>query len=153
MKYFLFIFLLSCPVTLSNEIIYTDPVNGAEMVNIENCLTFGFSSAPAINADDLAGNIIVMGSLSGRHRGRVILKENNKKIIFLPDEPFSFNEQVTVRFYGALSKYVTAGSFLENFTFYTTSKKIIYDPVKGWKKKRAYHYKTLRCLPTPCANT
>ena len=135
MKYLLFIFYFSAALTYSYEVIYTDPVKGAAMVRTENSITIGFSHAPAVKTYDLEGYIIVSGSISGRHNGRIVFKEDNKKIIFLPYEPFSYNEKVTVKFSGELSKYVTKGSKLYDFSFFTSSKNIVYDPLKGLERE------------------
>jgi hypothetical protein len=135
MKYFLFIFLFSGYVTFSNEIIYTDPVNGAKMVRIENNITIGFTNATVFNAQDLSGDIVVMGTLSGIHNGKILFRDNFKKIVFVPDKPFNLNEKVSVNFTGELRKYNSAGSKINNFVFYTTSKQITYDPLKGLEKE------------------
>lgn len=135
MKYLLFIFYFSAALTYSYEVIYTDPVNGAELVRPENSITIGFSHAPAVNTYDLEGDIIVSGSISGKHNGRVIFRDDNKKIIFLPYEPFSYNEKVTVKFTGELSEYVTRDSKLYDFLFFTSSKNIVYDPFKGLERE------------------
>lgn len=135
MKYFLFIFFISGMVTFSNEIVYTDPVNGAHLVNVENCITFGLSRTSNLRISELEDNIIVIGTQSGKHSGKITLQENSKKIIFIPDEHFSLNEIVRVKLTGVLSKLIPENSELENFTFKTTSKKIKYDPIRGLERE------------------
>ncbi len=153
MKYILFIMLFSGTAAFSNGVIYTDPVNGAMMVNTENSITIGLSHELTLIINDLYGNITVTGSLSGRHSGMILLKENNKKIIFIPDEHFSFGEKVIVKITGILNKHITTGNKPFNLTFYTSLKKIKYDPIKGLEKEAGIVFKNnLMFFPPPVLN-
>ena len=92
----LFLFLsLSISFKTYAEIVYIDPVRNAKYVNTETGIIIGFDK-PAENSD-LNSIISVSGSISGIHTGKVILTTDRKKLIFKPDLPFAFNENVEVR--------------------------------------------------------
>lgn len=151
MKYLLFfIFFISC-ITYSNQIIYTDPVNGAVLVNTRNNITLGFTTAPRITAENPESCLIVKGTLSGFHRGKVLFKEGNKKLIFIPDSPFSLNEEVTVEFKGELRKLSRLGTKVYNYRFYTTSREIVFDPVKELEHETGINLHNPEMFPIPPA--
>jgi hypothetical protein len=149
MKYFLFTLFFLNSLIFSNEIIYTDPVNGASIVNIQNNITIGFSTDPVLDFNRLQSSIVVTGSISGNHSGKILFIDDNKKITFIPDEHFSLNEKVTVEFTGELSKFNKSGSKINNFTFYTSSKNINYDPVKGLEKETGVLLDKAEMFPPP----
>ncbi|HMQ79635.1 MAG TPA: aryl-sulfate sulfotransferase [Ignavibacteria bacterium] len=133
MKFILSVIFLVSAAVYSNEIVYTDPVNGAEFISIENTIVIGFLRQ--VNYDDAAGNFSVTGTLSGNHTGMLLLAENGKKIIFQPETPFSLNEVVTVKLNGKLSKFSKAGTKFSEFSFRTTPRVIKFDPVEGLERE------------------
>ena len=42
-------------------------------------------------------SLIVTGSTSGRHLGKLVLSDDDRTLVFNPDQPFSLDETVTVR--------------------------------------------------------
>ncbi|HQY52484.1 MAG TPA: arylsulfotransferase family protein [Ignavibacteria bacterium] len=116
--FIIFIFLLSVNFA-KGDIIYTEPVRNAKLVSINNNIIIGFDEN--IQSSDLLKTIIVKGSVSGIHSGKVILTKDKRKFLFIPSEPFAFNEEVEVK----LIRLKTLSGFINNFSyiFYTQKSK------------------------------
>lgn len=95
-KTFLVVSLFMFAFKLNAKLVYTDPVQNAKYISINNNIIIGFDEK--VVSTDLNSLITVSGTLSGNHTGEIILVENGKKIIFKPYKPFSFNESVEVKF-------------------------------------------------------
>jgi len=109
---------------LNADVIYTDPVKDAKMVNIHNRITFGFNNKISLDGTSINNLITVTGSVSGIHTGKTELIENGKKLVFVPGTPFSYNETVNIVFnYGIISK-VNSSEKIE-YSFSTESEKLI----------------------------
>jgi len=153
MKYLFSFLLLQSLFIYSNEIIYTDPTNGAVLVNTENSIILGFSSAISVNTDNPEKLLIVKGSGSGFHGGKIKLIDNSKKLVFKPNVPFSYNEEVTVVLLGELAEYRKKNTSLYIITFRTSPRKIIYDPVKGLEKETGLKFQVPHLMaPLPVLN-
>lgn len=151
MKFLILIIFISALRVYSNEIVYTDPINRAELISIENKIVIGFSEP--ISYDINTCDFSVTGSLSGNHTGRILTVENSKKIIFEPDTPFSLNETVTVKLNGSLSKFNKAGIKFYRFSFRTTSRVINYDPFAGLERETGMiFYGDVMPVPPPVLN-
>jgi len=81
---------------INAEIIYTDPVQDAKYVSINNSIIIGFDKQ--IKGSVINSVIQVRGSISGIHTGKFIITNDKMKLIFKPDLPFAFNESVEVNF-------------------------------------------------------
>lgn len=90
-----------------NSVQYISPVPDSKYNNEKTNIIIGYTgrlSSSILNKS----NITVTGSVSGVHKGKLILTEKNYKLIFIPDNPFALGEKVTV-----------AGvSDLQEFSFY-----------------------------------
>ena len=108
------------------KILYSDPVNNAQYVSIENNIIFTFDGN--ITGTDLNSLITVTGSKSGIHTGDIIITRNNRTMIFKPHQPFQFNETVTVN----LANVRTSGTpdNSRSFTFQTQKMKLEVDVMK-----------------------
>ena len=108
------------------KILYSDPVNNAQYVSIENNIIFTFDGN--ITGTDLNSLITVTGSKSGIHTGDIIITRDNRTMIFKPHQPFQFNETVTVN----LANVRTSGTpdNSRSFTFQTQKMKLEVDVMK-----------------------
>ena len=93
---FIFVFMKLSPVF--TQIIYTDPLDKAKYVNVHNSIILGFSHSVDTRITEDKTSFTITGSKSGSHSGKIILVENNRKIIFEPDMPFEYDEKITVIF-------------------------------------------------------
>ncbi|HMQ78101.1 MAG TPA: aryl-sulfate sulfotransferase [Ignavibacteria bacterium] len=95
-RFVLFLLVLAHFSTLFSEIIYTDPLDNAKYVSINNSIIIGLDRQinPSVKNDN--SSVIVTGSKSGTHTGKIILAENGRKLIFKPDRLFEIDERVTV---------------------------------------------------------
>lgn len=148
MKYILLSVLLTVSI-YSNEIIYTDPVNGSGMILPENNITIGFNKPINYSATGLLQSIRVTGTSSGIHYGKILITENSKKIIFKPDRPFSEGEIVFAEFSGVLNEYNIPGSKIFKYSFCITGKKIYIDPVKTMEKETGLNLHNPQMLIAP----
>lgn len=80
---------------LNAKIVYIEPVQNAKYVSINNNIIIGFDEI--IESSDLSSMIRVTGTLSGIHTGNIILTSDKKKLIFIPHQPFAFNEKIEVK--------------------------------------------------------
>jgi len=92
---FIFVFMKLSPVF--TQIIYTDPLDKAKYVNVHNSIILGFSHSVDTRITEDKTSFTITGSKSGSHTGKIILVENNRKIIFDPDMPFEYDEIVNLR--------------------------------------------------------
>ncbi|MCB0726956.1 MAG: aryl-sulfate sulfotransferase [Ignavibacteriae bacterium] len=76
------------------KIIYTDPMDNAQFVNTENNIIISFDGN--ILSRNLRSKIIVSGSVSGIHVGKIIFTKDKRSLIFKPHQPFALNEKVNV---------------------------------------------------------
>jgi len=108
---------------LKANIIYVEPVKGAELVSINNNIIIGFDET--IENSELSSLIKVTGTLSGIHQGETVLTSDRKKIIFKPFQPFAFNETVEVK----VSRIKTSQTPVNNlkYTFQTQLRKLNWD--------------------------
>ncbi|HMQ68921.1 MAG TPA: aryl-sulfate sulfotransferase [Ignavibacteria bacterium] len=123
----LFLVFLFAGINISQaKIIYSDPVNNAQYVSIENNIIFTFDGN--ITGSDLNSLITVTGSKSGVHTGNIVITGDNRTLIFKPHQPFQFNETVTVN----LANVRTTGTAdnSRSFTFQTQKVKLDVDVMK-----------------------
>ncbi len=75
--------------------LYLEPIQNAQFVSIGTTITVRYG--PTLTGQDLNNiNFNVQGQQSGSHSGRTVLADDNKTVIFIPDQPFSQGEQVSV---------------------------------------------------------
>ena len=118
MKYLLMFLLLTAFNLYSNEIIYTDPLNNAKLINPESSITLGFKNSVNLNITEIANSIRVNGSISGIHTGIVKIAGENKKVIFIPDLQFLANEIVYVEFSGLLKDQNNRNTKISGYNFF-----------------------------------
>jgi len=111
--------LLLISINLNAKIIYIEPVQNAQYVNIYNNVIIGFDEI--ILSSDLNSLITVTGSLSGVHTGEII-STDKKKLIFKPHLPFAFNEKVEVKL-NHIKTSVTINNSL-SYSFQTQTKSL-----------------------------
>jgi len=147
---FFSVLLLSFFKLSTAEIIYTDPVENAEYVNINNSIILSFDET--IQISDLNSKIIVKGTLSGIHQGKTSITQDRKTLIFDPHLPFNFNETVTVE----VNNIKTSGNLKNKliYTFQTQSRKIKFDALKYFNEEDPSYNKFLTSdnyssLPAP----
>ena len=75
---------------------YLSPVPGSKLNTIETNIIIRYGDA--FDNYNIGNSLVVTGSKSGYHTGKVILAEDNKTLIFKPDTQFSDGEVVTVEF-------------------------------------------------------
>lgn len=128
MQYFFIIFITLLTINFAKgSIIYTEPVRNAKLVSINNNIIIGFDeNIGNIESSDLIRTITVKGSVSGIHTGKIILTKEKRKFLFIPNEPFAFNEEVEVK----INRLKTSSGILNNFSysFFTQKSKPEYNP-------------------------
>lgn len=118
MHYFLFIFIFLLSINFAKgSIIYTEPVRNAKFVSINNNIIVGLDEI--IENNDLKMSVTVKGSVSGIHTGKIIFTKDKRKFIFIPKEPFAFNEEVEVK----INRLKTLSGFINNFSYFFYTQK------------------------------
>ncbi len=103
--------ILPMPAAHKYSISYTNPLPGSLYNNPGTTITVRFGETLT---DPVAQSIpfLVIGSVSGSHPATVVLADDDETVIYKPDQPFAYGEQVTVD--------IDQGS---SFTFSTSSHK------------------------------
>jgi len=124
-------FLIAGFNTSQAKIVYSDPVNNAQHVSIENNIIFTFDGL--ITSSDLNSLITVTGSRSGVHTGDIVITRDNKTLIFKPHQPFQFGETVNVN----LGNVRTSGTAdnSKTFSFQTQKVKLEVDVMKYFNEE------------------
>jgi hypothetical protein len=147
----LFLVLLLSFFKLSQaEIIYTDPVENAEYVSINNCIIVRFDVP--LRSSVLESNIIVTGNLSGNHHGKTTLTQDRKTLIFKPHLPFEYNETVTVYINNTTTSGIKNNKLI--YSFRTQKSRIEFDALKYFNEEDPGYNKFLTsgsysALPAP----
>lgn len=118
----LILFVLSSVVYSGNKINYLQPVPEAKYVNINNNIIIGFDNEIRLSPDDINASIKVKGTKSKLHSGTVMIYGDNKKIIFKPSVPFSYDEEVEIKIEGKLRNFMQNRNYV--YTFKTASEKM-----------------------------
>jgi Arylsulfotransferase (ASST)/Bacterial Ig-like domain/Dockerin type I domain len=108
---------------LSAKVIYVEPVRNAKYVSVKNNVIIGFDEK--IVSSDLNSLITVTGTLSGTHNGKIIVTSDGKKLIFQPEHPFVYNEQVEVKLNHLKTLFVSNNSL--KYSFRTKVTKVDFD--------------------------
>jgi len=116
----LIIILLTLNISWSNKIIYTEPAPGAKYVSVQNNIIIGFDTGLNISEKEANDCVKVTGSVSLSHNGKLIITNDYKKIIFIPETNFSPGETVTVSFCGKLSNLIS-GRKIYRYSFFTAN--------------------------------
>lgn len=135
-RFVLFLLVLAHFSTLFSEIIYTDPLDNAKYVSINNSIIIGLDRQinPSVKNDN--SSVIVTGSKSGTHQGRITLVESGKKIIFESLTPFDHSETITVMFNS--KKYDPDSKFSPVYRFSFTTREES-TPVRNYHKSRDFY--------------
>ncbi len=82
-------------LSFANTVLYLSPLPDSKYNMEKTNIIIGYSeklNKSIVNST----SILVTGSISGVHKGKIILAENDTKILFVPDIPFALGEKVTV---------------------------------------------------------
>jgi hypothetical protein len=91
-----FVLQLSAQSDVAEQFTYLSPHPGAQFANVEH--TLSFRQGDVLDASTLVSSqLIVTGSASGVHSGTLSLSSDGRTLIFTPDQPFYYNESVTVQ--------------------------------------------------------
>ena len=127
-----FVFIVSLHPQELSSFQYKSPLPNSKLLSRETNIIF--SSADFINKSSLADkNLIkVVGSKSGVHTGELILSDDNKTVIFNPDQPFAAGETVRVILQSGIKTLSGKGMKPESYNFSITplEKPIKLDPVQ-----------------------
>ena len=105
------LFLLSLSVIANSYLVpaqtdaqfqYVNPVPNSIYVSANTNIII--RQGDLINKNSVSANILsVIGSVTGKHTGRLVLADDNKTLVFTPLAAFSPNEEVTVRLSSGLT--------------------------------------------------
>ncbi len=112
---------------LNAKIIYVEPVQNAKYVSINNNIIIGFDEI--IQSSNLNSLISVTGALSGVHSGEIIFTADRKKLIFKPNQPFAFNEQIEVKLIGLKTSSVSNNKLTYTFQTQVSKQKVDYNKI------------------------
>ena len=121
---FLIVVLCSLPLVANNVQAqdvpeYVSPSPGATLVL--PATTIAFRPGATINRQSLISDLFhVVGTLSGKHTGQVVLADDQRTVIFKPNEPFALGENVTVDITSGLLSAAGKGLDGTSFTFRIT---------------------------------
>ncbi len=87
--------LLLGEFVMGQEVIYLSPVPNSKYNMEQTNIVIGYSKE-LTNTEIKSVRINVFGSKSGQTGGEILAVENNKKLIFIPNAPFTLGEKVTV---------------------------------------------------------
>lgn len=148
-RFFLFLLVFGNLYHLNSDVIYTDPINNSKYVNIYNTIIIGFDSQ--INRSVINDNtsVVINGSKSGIHIGKLILTENSRKIIFTPDKPFEYDEKVTVHL--KVDKYFQGGKCTgtNEFAFTTQKAAVKFNRTLLYDKNNSSYLMNNQFTPVP----
>jgi hypothetical protein len=139
---------LEAQVQNNADIDYISPVPGSSL-NMPQA-TIAIRTKEEIDPASLAssGIISVTGASSGNHTGRVVLSDDTKTILFVPNVPFTEGEEVTVSLGNGL--HVMDGSSVSPLKFnFTITPKLLKIPPPQINLEGRFHFHPtlLRCLP------
>lgn len=89
-----------------NKIIYISPLPGSKYINPQNNIIIGFREPVLLSASEIVNNLVISGSSGRNYEGKIILTEDNRKIIIKPLSNFQKGETVTVEFSGSFAAAV-----------------------------------------------
>lgn len=131
MFYFLLLIVFIGNTESKNRIIYTDPRDNARFVNTSNKIVIGFEQPVNITARAIERILIVRTENDFQIPGSVSIVSGGKKIIFKPEKPFPPGEKITVTFVNNPGKNHQPVTETVQFSFFTSSVNLPYDPVKS----------------------
>ena len=133
-KYFIVLFVIFLVFQAYNTysgIIYIDPAPNAKYVNVKNTVVIGFDKK-VINFSSVTPDYFsVTGSKSGIHKGSVKFTSGNTKIIFTPDAPFYFDEDVSVTLKNGIKLKDNSETGIYSYSFKTQFNKPAPGAFKG----------------------
>ena len=89
----LILFFILPYFTLSQSFEYISPKDNSKLVSLSTNIIL--KSSVYVDQNSLSPDkFTVIGNISGNHTGTVKLSDDNKTILFLPDNPFAPNENV-----------------------------------------------------------
>ncbi len=114
----LFLTTLVTPTHGDEALIYLNPLPGARLVQVETSITLRLGVA--LNKHSIHDILFqVAGSISGRHQGQVLLSDDQRTVIFTPDQPFAAGETVSVTLPPEVRTLTGAGLSGRTYTFTT----------------------------------
>jgi len=93
------------------------PVPGARLVLPPTNVIVGLETATRLPATAFRSAIVVVGSVSGAHAGRLTLSGDGRSLLFQPEHGFAWGETVTVRLDGPLAPGLAAAEPRPAFSF------------------------------------
>ncbi len=114
------IFTFCSKLNFSQSFQYYYPKDNSKLVSLSTNLIF--TSDEQIEVSSISNNdIIVNGSISGNHTGKIKLANNDKTILFIPNKQFSPNEKVFVKINSGIKTVLNNVLPSLSFQFSTTS--------------------------------
>ena len=96
---------------------YLSPIPFSEYHNPETAILVRYGAK--IDISSLKNELLqVTGSISGKHTGKITVSQDQRTIVFKPDQAFSFNEEVS--FHLGEGIQTQSGKFLPPFDFWFT---------------------------------
>ena len=120
---FILLFASLSPAQESNieKYQFISPLPGSKLIMPENNIIIrqGDIVDPTTIKEE---SIEVVGSISGLHSGKLILSNDLRTLIFVPDEPYERGEEVTARFNGGTSSFGSKRLLPIEFKFEITNR-------------------------------
>ncbi len=99
------------------DIVYVSPVPGAKYILPETNVILRFNRTVNRSIIFQPGLITVVGSMTGDHRGNLVMSDDDQTVIFKPEEVFQSGEEVTVKYFGGPTIEKGASIDSTSFTF------------------------------------
>ncbi len=104
-----------------NHFEYISPVPGASMVALGNNIVIRDGRPIDRSSFEGRARVVVVGSTSGLHPGRLILSDDSKTLVFTPQTSYASGEEITVRLEPGVTTSGQASLPPLEFTFKTTT--------------------------------
>ncbi len=107
-----------------NKIVYLEPQPNAKLVSPDNNIIIRFENPINLNEEEIIKNIVVYGSLNKIYSGKIILTEENKKVIFKSYDNFGLEDVISVKLTGKLARLINRNKNDDIFQFTTAGQKL-----------------------------
>ena len=111
--FLLFAFFISSVGNARDKaIVYLHPLEGSRLISAETNIILRFKETVNAKEMDRSGLIKVSGDIHGPYSGKVILADDDRTLLFLPDIPFKAGEKVSV---SISSRHLVDGNYDYHF--------------------------------------